>query len=199
MKGKTNAGGSGKNYGPYVWRKRLLQTTTCRVYATVESRTNYTQTYKINLEGDTSIFTFEKIIGKKISRITNSNTGGYEDFIITSKTQATGTDGNGNSSTKTATWNESTMTYQINASWTTKQPISDLMDTTISNTVTLAETFIVNDNPSAYPNNGYHTDGYYYELIASTASANVMSLSDGALDTVQQDYRDQIETEVSNA
>lgn len=59
--------------------------------------------------------------------------------------------------------------------------------------------YAVNDELSAYPNRAVHTDGYYYELLASAASANVMTLSDGALDTVQQDYRDQIETEVSNA
>ena len=60
-------------------------------------------------------------------------------------------------------------------------------------------TFAVDDDPSAYPNGAVHTDGYYYELLGSISSANVMSLSDNAVATVQQDYRNTIETEVSNA
>ena len=59
--------------------------------------------------------------------------------------------------------------------------------------------YVVDDDPNAYPNGAAHTDGYYYELLGQITSANVMSLSDNALETVQQDYRDTIETEVSNA
>ena len=59
--------------------------------------------------------------------------------------------------------------------------------------------FVVDDDISAYPNGAVHTDGYYYELLAQVTSANAASLSDTALMTVQQDYRDTIETEVSNA
>lgn len=59
--------------------------------------------------------------------------------------------------------------------------------------------FVVNDDSTAYPNGALHTDGYYYELLGQVSSANVMSLSDNALMTVQQDYRDTVETEVSNA
>ena len=59
--------------------------------------------------------------------------------------------------------------------------------------------FVIDDDSTAYPNGAVHTDGYYYELLGQVSSANVMSLSDNALATVQQDYRDTIETEVSNA
>lgn len=59
--------------------------------------------------------------------------------------------------------------------------------------------FVVNDDPNTYPNGAIHTDGFYYELLGHIDSTNVMSLSDNAVATVQQDYRDQIETEVSNA
>ena len=59
--------------------------------------------------------------------------------------------------------------------------------------------FVVNDDSSAYPDRAIHTDGYYYELLAQISSANAASLSDNALETVQQDYRNTIETEVSNA
>ena len=59
--------------------------------------------------------------------------------------------------------------------------------------------FVVNNNSNAYPNGAVHTDGYYYKLLGQVTSANVMSLSDNAVATVQQDYRDTIETEVSNA
>ena len=70
--------------------------------------------------------------------------------------------------------------------------------------VSLEEVFdiidhIVNDDLSAYPSEGLHTDGLYYRLLAAVSSANVMSLTNRALENVQQDYRDQIETEVSNA
>ena len=59
--------------------------------------------------------------------------------------------------------------------------------------------FVVSDDASSYPDGAVHTDGYYYELLGQVTSANVMSLSDNAVATVQQDYRDTIETEVSNA
>lgn len=59
--------------------------------------------------------------------------------------------------------------------------------------------YVVNDDSSAYPGGGFHTDGYYYELLGQVSSANVMSLSDDALATVQSDYREQITTEVSES
>lgn len=62
----------------------------------------------------------------------------------------------------------------------------------------ITQDFIVSDNPAAYPSNGQKGE-YYYKLLASVSSANVMSLTNDALDTVQQDYRNRVETEVSNA
>lgn len=59
--------------------------------------------------------------------------------------------------------------------------------------------FAVSNDPSEYPNGGTDVNGLYYELLAQTSSANVMSLSNDALATVQSDYREQIETEVSQA
>ena len=58
--------------------------------------------------------------------------------------------------------------------------------------------FTLNDDGNKYPDKGVYTDGYYYKLLAQVTSANVMSLSDTAVAVVQQDYRDQIETEVSD-
>ena len=58
--------------------------------------------------------------------------------------------------------------------------------------------FVVDDDPTAYPDGGTQ-GGYYYKLLAQVASANVMSLSNNAVATAQQDYRNTIETEVSNA
>ena len=60
-------------------------------------------------------------------------------------------------------------------------------------------TFAVDDDSSAYPDGAVHTDGYWYELLGQVDSPNVMSLSDSAVAAVQQNYRDTIETEVSNA
>ena len=57
--------------------------------------------------------------------------------------------------------------------------------------------FVVDNDSNAYPNGAVHTDGYYYELLASVPSTNAMSLSDNALAVVQQDYRNQIITEVN--
>ena len=59
--------------------------------------------------------------------------------------------------------------------------------------------FVVDDDPSAYPNGAVHTDGYYYELLGQATSANVMNLSDNAVMTVQSDYREQIVSEVSQS
>lgn len=59
--------------------------------------------------------------------------------------------------------------------------------------------FVINNNPDAYPARGYGLFGYYYILLAAAASANVMNLTNDALETVQQDYRNRIEEEVGNA
>ena len=58
--------------------------------------------------------------------------------------------------------------------------------------------FIVHNNSNAYPNGG-EKDGYWYELIGQVTAANTLSLSENTIKTIQADYRDQIETEVSNA
>ena len=57
--------------------------------------------------------------------------------------------------------------------------------------------YAVSNNSNKYPNGGTDNDGIYYEMLAQTASVNVMSLTNEALETVQGDYREQIETEVS--
>ena len=58
--------------------------------------------------------------------------------------------------------------------------------------------YVVSNDVSDYPENGI-LNGYWYELLAYATSANVMSLSDDALETVQSDYREQITTEVSES
>lgn len=58
--------------------------------------------------------------------------------------------------------------------------------------------YVVSNDVSDYPENGILND-YWYELLAYATSANVMSLSDDALETVQSDYREQITTEVSES
>lgn len=80
-------------------------------------------------------------------------------------------------------------TYTL--SYSGKKTVQELSVNTIG--------FVVSNDSSDYPSAGEHTDGYYYELIGSVSSTNIMSLSDNALMTVQQDYRNTIETEVSNA
>lgn len=69
---------------------------------------------------------------------------------------------------------------------------------TIQETKGTISGFVVDDDASAYPDGGTQ-GGYYYELLAQVASANVMSLSDDALETVQADYREQIVSEVSQS
>ena len=193
-------GSGGKPEGSNVWRKSLLHEASCRVYATVQARNSTSQTYKINLEGDSSLFTFDVLVGKKMARITNPNAGVYADYAVKSTSQATETySNNSSSSNKNATWNASAMTYQILASWSTDMPISNLLDFTIKKTEELGAIFVVDNDVAAYPDGAYHTDGYYYDLLASVASANVMMLSDGAVATVQDDYRTQVEGEVSQS
>ena len=58
--------------------------------------------------------------------------------------------------------------------------------------------YVVSNDVSDYPENGI-LNGYWYELLAQVSSANVMSLSDDALATVQSDYRDTIVQEVSES
>ena len=60
-------------------------------------------------------------------------------------------------------------------------------------------THAVHNDITKYPNDGWGADGLYYRLFAAVSSANVARLSDYAVAAVQQDYRDAIETEVSNA
>ena len=57
--------------------------------------------------------------------------------------------------------------------------------------------YAVSNDADRYPNGGTDKNGIYYEMLAQVASVNVMSLTNEALETVQGDYREQIETEVS--
>ena len=86
--------------------------------------------------------------------------------------------------TTTTTLKEERYTYVFSGTKTLKPVIGNIKD------------YVIDDDPSAYPNGGTK-DGYYYELLASAPSTNAMSLSDNALAVVQQDYRNQIITEVN--
>lgn len=98
---------------------------------------------------------------------------------------------------------ETTGTFSLGSSYASGSAYSSPLSYTGTKVVQSLEAntlgFVVDDDPTAYPDGAAHTDGYYYELLGQVLSANVMSLSDTALATVQQDYRDTVESEVSNA
>lgn len=86
--------------------------------------------------------------------------------------------------TTSSSYKEKRCTYVFSGTKTLKPVIGNIKD------------YVVDNDPTAYPNGGTK-DGYYYELLASAPSTNAMSLSDNALAVVQQDYRNQIITEVN--
>ena len=85
-----------------------------------------------------------------------------------------------------SSFKEERYTYVFSGTKTLKPVIGSIKD------------YVVDNDPSAYPNGGAK-DGYYYELLGSVSSANVASLSDNILLAVQADYRNQIVSEVSEA
>lgn len=188
-------GGSGKTEGSNVWSKNITETETCRVTSSLYDY-RYSTAFKINLEGKTSLFTFDYLIGKSIKF---KYDGSNYTITINSKTSCAFTDSSGTEN-KTASWDDVNMIYRISGMGWSKEPtMTKNIDFTITNLIKNAINFVVNDDSSAYPNGAVHTDGYYYELLGHVDSANVMSLSDNALETVQADYRDQIVSEVSQS
>lgn len=179
--------------------------------ANVWQRGNYTPpssaTYKFsfidtkNVQLNATGVPISDLIGMKIQQSVNQPTQNY--FIITNATTITRYSAGSASSTASLTYNQSTGKLTMGGSLSFFDPSAGVFAMG-SKTVSKAEVFdildyVVDDDASAYPNNALHTDGLYYRLLAQVASANVMSLSDEAVATVQDDYRTQVEGEVSQS
>lgn len=197
--------GGGKNYGANVWRRLFTKpamTTTISIASATYDSTNKVFTWTLessNADYPVSDLTADDLVGLYVyGRPSTPYNFMYfqlgENGIVEYKI------GSGSFSNKgTYIYNPSTGEVTLTL---TKEAWPEANWTGNTVTVTREEIpkdYIVNDDSSVYPNGDFHTDGYYYELIGSISSANVMSLSDTALMTVQQDYRDTIETEVSDA
>ena len=207
-------GGGGKNYGANVWEKKeyipegivadkdytsnLIYVSDKYAQVTLYYSSEYTY------DKSTGIFTLVKPQSITVDWISNNSIGttlkGKYTFPLLS-----GYDVNPTSGTNlvkigsNATWTSDIYKYtKDNPEWYgnfSDQKKVEFVPAHGGDTVC----FVVDDDSTAYPNGAVHTDGYYYELLGHIDSANVMSLSDTALMTVQEDYGDQIETEVSNA
>lgn len=73
------------------------------------------------------------------------------------------------------------------------------IDNRIANVPYTDYCYVVDDEPTAFPDGDYGSDGYWYDLIASISEASVASLSDAVVASVQEDYREQVESEVSQS
>lgn len=144
-------------------------------YGPSSSKYNINTTIKIESDGSASIKVYSGYDGSTSNYV---GTVSYD----TSTGRLTVDITNGSISSGTLTEGDETLSKNV----------------TVSGKTTLVS-FVVNDDSSAYPNGAVHTDGYYYELLGQVSSANVMSLSDDALATVQSDYRDTIVQEVSES
>lgn len=185
-------GGSGAN----VWSKCNAAQATCNIKIGAPTGAD-TTVFPIILTGEESIFKFDDLVGQSFSL--TDDTFSYSINII-STTQAEVYRVGDLLGTYTIIYNESAKTFYLNRlSFGTTVRIISNINLTITGLAKTLLKFVVDDDISAYPNGAVHTDGYYYELLAQVTSANAASLSDTALMTVQQDYRDTIETEVSNA
>lgn len=189
-------GGGGKNYGANVWERGILTPSVTRKF-TFSYIEYVRKTIRIQLttEGiDISEVTPEMLIGKLICTYSTSKV--YFDSTDTVLYKYANGEENFSYSFDNTTGIITVYgdpIFRQEFGWEYQSNVE-----TIPEKWTLQD-YIVNDDSSAYPNEDYGKGGYYYKLLAQVTSANVASLSDTTLMTVQQDYRDQIETEVSNA
>ena len=182
--------------GLNVWSKYNAVAASCTATLSLIDNSTSSPVFQVNLSGEESLYNSSYLIGKTFAL--NTSTHGVCSFTINSLTSATYTNAALGTKTVTLIYNESTRKLTIN-SFMKVESIGKNIDLTINDYVKTLLEFVIDDDSAAYPNGAVHTDGYYYELLGQVSSANVMSLSDNALATVQQDYRDTIETEVSNA
>ena len=103
-----------------------------------------------------------------------------------------------NRATGTYTWDPSTGTISSNDSITNglTQNNGGGVQSVTGNVYQIEYTdlmYVINDNPSAYPDGAYHTDGYWYDLFAQIESGK-SSLSEAALDEASE----QIASEVNS-
>lgn len=187
MIGKSNTGGgkSSSNTGNYAWRRwdgyvpakngSVTFSDLTNVYNSKDVKTgvnitlgfsgeinnnNFTTdllTNKILVPYTTSLSTVKKAVFKDGSTITLTCTGTYGDTITDYP----------------YTYNQSTNKLYIGSG---KLYVNDILTPAYCNnpiSVTIPEIygtfigFVVSDDSSAYPNGAVHTDGYYYELLAS--------------------------------
>ncbi len=167
----------------------------------VISDSTYQSSHKVQVTPTgmtTQEVTPEMFVGKKL-RVYNLNPNSYQEF--TSTTEISHYSNGELSDTYNYTYNPETGIITINEQiydYTLEQWKWQNYNWSVAEIWELKD-YIVNDNANAYPDKDYGDGGYYYKLLAQVTSPNAMSLSANALETVQQDYRDTIETEVSNA
>lgn len=196
MLGRTNAMNKGKSEGLYVWTRHYYtpeETITNPTFVGVEPILNSAYDH-IKIEDES--FDITRISDFKTFFNGFNSTDGRmlyieNDVLKWYKPRVAQTISTFNTSLKllltkttTTTLKEERYTYVFSGTKTLKPVIGNIKD------------YVIDDDPSAYPNGGTK-DGYYYELLASDQSTNAMSLSDNALAVVQQDYRNQIITEVN--
>ncbi len=196
MLGKTNAMNNRKSEGLYVWTRHYYtpeETITNPTFVGVEPILNSAYD-RIKIEDES--FDITRISDFKTFFNGFNSTDGRmlyieNDVLKWYKPRAAQTISTFNTSLKllltkttTTTLKEERYIYVFSGTKTLKPVIGNIKD------------YVIDDDPSAYPNGGTK-DGYYYELLASAPSTNAMSLSDNALAVVQQDYRNQIITEVN--
>ena len=219
MKGRTNAGGGGGgNFGTNVWNKYASYTPakTLKInFNVVQTSPGYSDKNLyldvVVTNGTTADSTLNDLLNHTIISWKNYDyTISAKITSVSSATQATGSILGNGGYTYSATfyYDQSTGRLRIysNDGYTLFDEVFyatgyTVNAKTVTRSAVLGELlgYIVSDDSSEYPNGGTDGDGFYYTLLGHVDSANVMSLSNDALENVQQDYRNQIETEVSNA
>lgn len=193
MLGRTNAMNRGKSEGLYVWKKSEIGTQavfvanpTMRVKKRTENALTVSETSFNCKQIENYIVFFTGFTCAEDRTFTQQNGHLYYGtyYKITSMEVLDDT---------------SCVLYIENgdlSKWTTYDYIFNGTKKVKKATPGTAIEFIISDNPNQFPAND-EQDGYYYQLIGSISSTNAMSLSDNALAVVQQDYRNQIITEVN--
>lgn len=197
MLGRTNAMNIGKAEGLYVWKKSkytpavTVENPQCSFSGSYGSKKVSISNANFNLSKiENYVDFFDGFEGANPSGSTTCRLYKSADSLIFNYgAQASTVTAFDPVSGKFTVAYEIKATTNANCSYTGTKNYSDEKKT--------LESFAVADDPNAYPNGAVHTDGYYYELLASVPSTNAMSLSDNALAAVQQDYRQQIITEVN--
>ena len=166
-----NTLGGGKPEGLYVWSKSSSKICATNIKAVTGVSFDINVNIKIPLVSSNpnmplSDITPKDLIGLEIQINNDSDSYNPTYIKITSETELTRKTGSSSSSTGTYTYDASTGIISTNQQGYVSGMLLKYTNTVYATKESDLLGIVVDENESAYPIDGYHTDGYYYRRVS---------------------------------